>query len=331
MYVQITAKEEKAMKKRILAILFAISLLLGAMPIYITAGDEDISLEGYSVGLNDCICLRYHFSMSEEAYAGDGYVRFSMQNGREKTVPLSEGELNGESGYYVYSFEVAAPEMTEKISCSVYGGNGQVIRTFDDYSVKQYADVILNGNEEYTEETVELVKAMLNYGAYAQIYFNKTESGLANEGIDDNVAEADVSIFPTFQKSGEFFGLKYVSTALDLQSKVVMYHYFTFDESVNIDKLVFWFGGSNVTPTLDEKNGVKRYCFKSNGISPEDILKGTGFMISDPSSGKYGSLTVSASCYLSAVISNVNDDPDLVLLSKAIFIYALAASDFSSN
>ena len=56
------------------------------------------------------------------------------------------------------------------------------------YTVRDYAKYILDSKNGYGEDTIGLVKAMLNYGAYAQLYFNYNTDTLANAGYETTEA-----------------------------------------------------------------------------------------------------------------------------------------------
>ena len=102
-------------------------------------------------------------------------------------------------------------------------------------------------------------------------------------------------------------------------------HYFKLDEGLDISDFSFTFNGKAVTPTISEKNGVVRYGFKSDGKAPFNLSKAIGFVVYD-GSGKYiGSLTYSPAHYLYLVISSVKDNPDLVDLAKAMYLYSEVA------
>ena len=309
-------------KTKITAIILCVITLITVMPTNANAVG-DIELKGYTIGISDGIYLRYHIQMSEESYNGGGYIRFTKSNGEISEIDVSEGEKDAESGYYVYSCEVAAAEMTERITAILYSETGSIVKGFGRYSVREYAEEILNGSE-YVSEAKEAVKAMLNYGAYAQKYFGNTEIGLANEGIEDNVQSIDSIEKGYFINNANVGGFRYVSTALELCSRTVMYHYFRLDDGLDISDFSFKFNGKDVTPTISEKNGVIRYEFKSQGIAPVNLSKAIGFVVYD-ATGKYiGSLTYSPTHYLYLVISNVNDNPELLDLAKAMYLYSEA-------
>ncbi|MCR5168688.1 MAG: hypothetical protein K6C13_15960 [Oscillospiraceae bacterium] len=78
--------------------------------------------------------------------------------------------------YYVFKCGVAAKDMTAEISAQMI--DGEKSGTEYKYSVREYAKEILDHPDRYfTDEEkrrkgVALVKAMLNYGSYAQVYFD---------------------------------------------------------------------------------------------------------------------------------------------------------------
>ena len=54
----------------------------------------------------------------------------------------------------------------------MFDGSGNSGKEYS-YSVKDYAEYILENADSYSAETVILVKAMLNYGGYSQEHFGK--------------------------------------------------------------------------------------------------------------------------------------------------------------
>ena len=75
--------------------------------------------------------------------------------------------------------------------------DGENLGTEYTYSVKDYADYLLAHAAEREDWTkaVPLVKAMLNYGAYSQINFDKNPTDLANANLtEDEKTLGDVSI-----------------------------------------------------------------------------------------------------------------------------------------
>ena len=73
--------------------------------------------------------------------------------------------VNGKT-YYIFPCHVAAKEMTSAITAQiVFSENGEVRSSaVYTYSVKEYADYIIDHTNIYDTETVELAQAMLYYG-----------------------------------------------------------------------------------------------------------------------------------------------------------------------
>lgn len=76
---------------------------------------------------------------------------------------------------------LVAKEMTDNI-CAELLVNGETVAE-KDYSVRDYARAILNDNTQ--SKVWNVVKTMLNYGAWAQTYFDYKKSDLANSIVPD--------------------------------------------------------------------------------------------------------------------------------------------------
>lgn len=90
------------------------------------------------------------------------------------------------------------------------------------YSVKEYATELLSKSNEYPEETIKLVKALLNYGTAAQNFFKYNTDKPANAGLSDTdkaVAAADFeeykAVIKTDSANSQSNGLTYYGTKLN--------------------------------------------------------------------------------------------------------------------
>ncbi len=196
---------------------------------------------GYSIGLGDKIAVSYYMSLCEETL-NDQNAKVVLtvpdtNNTNTVEIPVSSVTPN-KDGHYVFTCEVAAKEMTSVIELQVITSKGE--SNLYDYTVKDYAEVILSDTETYAKEQ-ELVKKMLNYGANAQNYFDYKTYSLANDTElmteEERVTELYGFAGAPFTLEGEESGVTYYGTALSLETELVFKHYFIIDESVDANSL----------------------------------------------------------------------------------------------
>ncbi len=191
---------------------------------------EIAGIYGFSISLGGNIAVKYYMVLDECVLEDENAnMIFTVPNGGLSytvEVPVSEAIKSGQ--FYVFTCEVSAKEMTSDIYCQIAAGDRES-DSFS-YTVKEYAEVILENADVYEKE-IPLVKAMLNYGAYAQEYFDHNTDNLANhtrfitEAEKELPAELDLSEY-AFELSGEETGVTYYGSALSLKSEIAIKHYF---------------------------------------------------------------------------------------------------------
>ena len=127
-----------------------------------------------------------------------------------------------ENGKYIISVDLAAAQMTEEICLEFVMGDAVILKKV--YSVRRYAEAILTG--DFDAKTQNMVKAMLNYGAKAQLYFDVNKDNLANAGYE----QADVALpaeYPEKSVSGSIDGLVYYGASLVFRNQIAVRFYFT--------------------------------------------------------------------------------------------------------
>ena len=147
-----------------------------------------VHLYGYTLSLAGDIGVNFWLKLDEGFDAADNYVLFTV-NGQTQKVTVSSAE-KGTAGAKIFRCGVAAKEMTDEITAQFYLADGTAAGSSYTYTVREYADYILT-HDNYSTEAKNLVKAMLNYGACSQKYFDYKTGDLANSVLsaaDQNVA-----------------------------------------------------------------------------------------------------------------------------------------------
>ena len=157
---------------------------------YTTILESESYFTGASLNIGADLSLRYHAILSGDAenYA----VRFTM-NGKVVTV---SGELDQQTGKYVFSFCGIAPQCMGDIVKAELIYNDEVIHAINEYSVRHY---VIGAIEKYSndDELMRLLSDMLYYGDAAQLYRGYKTDALVSDGIagllpaTDNAPDGD--------------------------------------------------------------------------------------------------------------------------------------------
>lgn len=272
----------------------------------------------HNLNLGDDISVNFYLDLADYVVSdGTATVNFDF-NGKLTSVPVSEAEKSGNA--YKFTLPVAAAEMTDIITGQLYIGKEPVGDTFT-YSVRQYAEYILNNAEEY-QNTVPLVKAMLNYGTQAQLFFKHNTDDLANSILNENdkvltPITADVLNTYKYKASDKDDNIDFAGQVIGLNNKITAKFYFT----------------GEITPEMCTVNGepisYEDLCEDNNGtyiairgISPDNYDKQFEINV--------GNVTVSNASVFSYLYSALSDNhTELYDISYALYAYNLAAENYS--
>ena len=295
--------------------------------------------KGYTVTLGGQIGVNFYTMLPGDAKKTD-YILFSVEgmSGVQKvTVADAETVTLYGAKYDVFSCHVPAKNMTSKITAELYIGGTKVAIT--DYSVRRYADQIIANPRMYINAW-PLVRAMLNYGAYAQEYFNFKTDDLANAGIDNSgYSINNVSFSKPYDPSKSNLPdyLEFTGVSLTLESDTVLKLQFT--KNVPIDLTYIFKLEENGTETiLPYDVSGDQVTVRIKGISAHRLDEDFRIKIvinEDPNAENSNYfVTYSPMTYAYNIITReetAERNKALKNLMKAMYRYNEAAKDYKKN
>ena len=289
---------------------------------------------GHSLTLEGDIGVNFYVDVPEESIDDVESVTFTWEvNGIEKTHSVSLIDCDKNDLGYKLSCPVPAAEMNYEITATVTVGGETYTNSYsavtyaqtilsDDYRTSYLAD---NHTEAEYSELATLVKTMLDYGAKAQIQFNRNIDHLANEGIDYTPTEVTADTIgdtgASDMRAGlAAYGLEYNGSSIVYLSETSMRHYYKIvDEDLfNAVKDNITFDGKKVSYTW--KNGEIYFELKNIAAAELDDLY--TLKIGD-SEYKYSVLD-----YLKACLSSDKTTANMKALAAATYLYNQAANAY---
>ncbi len=291
----------------------------------------EVSLYGRSITLKDNINVNYYMEMSDSVFEHDAYLEFKIGGQTYKLNASDAAEVN-ENGKTLYKFScpVNAAQMSDTIETRIVIDNNT--KEEFSYSVKEYASELLSKSNEFTAETVKLVKALLNYGTAAQTFFKYNTDKPANAILSDTdkaVAVADFDAYKAVIKAdsanGAIDGLTYYGSSLICKSEMTVRHYFILDNGSDINNYKFNYIDTegyevSLIPKKVSDGGV--YCVDISGITACSLNKNyvcrvTGMDNSQTIELDYGPLS-----YAYSVANSKDSSKELKNLMSALYMYS---------
>lgn len=284
-------------------------------------------LKGYKITLGGTIGVNFYYDLSDDVLNdADAKVVFTVPDtGSTYTVeiPVSMLSWDEATGFYYATCNVAAKEMTSTITAQLV--TSLLETEAMEYSVQAYAVYILENPDKYAAE-LDLVKALLNYGAASQVYFNYNIDNLANDislelmsEEDKTITQANIDSFaPVIEGEGDI--VKFVGATLTLKSETSLNFYFTLSDET-IENPGINVNGLPGAPL--EKNG-DLYVFTVEDIFAHDL--GTAYTLKI---GNGCTITYSALSY--AYLAQQSSKQSLVDVANALSAYYVAVGLYWSE
>ena len=197
-------------------------------------------------------------------------------------------------------------------------------------TIKEYCEYFIQNG---TEKQVNLVKALLNYGGYSQVFFNVNTKNLANDGLYqtndpiDNVVVSDENIISQTSASG----LTFKSIQLYLETTPTLRFYFTIDGEYTIDNYAFKLTTNKdfeLTPEYDEESG--RYYVDAENIPAKLIGKTFTISVENTTDNTVYTIESSINCYIKMALANPATTTEKANMLKALYVYGVCADAFAN-
>ena len=265
--------------------------------------------------------MHFYAVLSENLLLDESaYIQFTYEN-RTLTVPLSEGQISVKDGVtrYMYSCPITSKNMTDTITAQIYTANGPVGESQSD-DVRAYSSWLAENIQD--EELEELLHAMLNYGAAAQIQFNYKTDDLANSLLDEEdkiLKYADLSEFE-MNRSRKDDGIKNTAATMLLDSETVIRIYYVLTGDKTIEDYTFRIDGVEVEPQYQESRD--RYYVELPNIGAHELDEMHVFTVGNEIF-HYGPMS-----YVYDVLTYDPEGSTIYNMALALYAYSAAAEAY---
>lgn len=289
-------------------------------PVEEPAFGSESSVYQWGLTLGEDIGIEFQMII-EDAIVNDVNAQLKIAVGNDASVYSPIPEANSE-GYYEFSVNVAAAQMTDAITLQLVSGE-QAGEEYT-YSVRSYADYILTQKpENYDDKTKNLVSAMLIYGGKAQLYFDYNTTNLASTDITAPEAavipeESNKSVTDTAS------GIDYYGASLLFQSRTVIRYYFSVTDNISDYVFTDTVNGTICTPA--EKDGL--YYVQITGINPYELDIAYQIQVTKADSDEAITVSYNGISYIARVFYRESTPQTLKNLLQAMYDYYLAAEAY---
>ena len=185
----------------------------------------DAKLAGYTLSLEGNIGVNFHMLLGEEVLTdANAYMNFTLDGKKYMQIPVKDATTTSKDDitYHVFKCTVPVKDMDTEIKAQIILADGSKGPVYT-YTVKEYADSILDGNDEHSEETKALVQAMSDFGDHAATYFEGETVGAAPEVTEEELTDLANHQGTISDDSNDC----YFGSSLLLKSNTILRHYFT--------------------------------------------------------------------------------------------------------
>ena len=234
----------------------------------------------------------------------------------DDVAAYSAAELVDESGKAVLLIDVAAAQMTEEVLVTLFVDDQEISKV---YTVRQYADVILNPENGFTAKEQKLVTEMLNYGAASQAYFAVNTGAYANAGLEITPAQVP-NQGGAVATDGSLEGVSLYGASLVHESKIAVRFYFNATSVQGLTSKI----NDGEPCDIQYKNG--KYYVELADICPQNLDEDIVVTVSDGTDTL--TVTYAPMDYIIRMYNKSSSSQSTKALVQALYGYYLAAEAY---
>lgn len=280
----------------------------------------------WNVNVGGDVSANFNIVLSDKANEADDTKIVVSYNGTTKEISKSEwqnGTTTDGAACVKLPVDMIAPHMNDVITIQVVAdGTSGGEQTF---TIREYAEAIINGN--FDDNTKNLAKHMLNYGAKSQTYFNYKTDDLANKtvGVPTNM-EAVPNDGKKADKSGDEANIQFYGASLVLNSKTTLRFYFTLTEGKSISDFKF----GEYTVHSRTTNGTLMYFVDIDDIAPHQLNSDRSVAVTDSQGNDILTVTYNPMWYIQRQYHSTANSAKFKNLLQAMYNYYLAADIYAN-
>lgn len=296
---------------------------------------EPGTFEGGSVSLTGEVVVNFYMDLPEATLAADSVSVKFVQNDKEIATDNLDTE-DKKDDYYKFSCPIEAKKMADDITATLCINDNETKVTCT-YSIQEYAETIINDTSgAYTENAIALAKALLNYGAYAQTYFDYNVEKLANANCAyTNELETVISTALSDSAravTGSVSGVSYYGSSVLLESITTIRHYFVLEEGVNMEDYTVKVddGEGAITPTAITIGNKSGFYVEVKDVKAQNYDVKHSVAISKDTD-ETQTIQYGVNSYIYGILTNTNNEQNTKLqnIVKALYLYGVKADGYN--
>ena len=287
---------------------------------------------GRSLTLDGTIDMNFYAVLDETVLADEtAYMLFTVDGEEAQKVYVKDltpcTGANCKEGSYKFKIALVAADMTKSVAVQLYV-NGEAYGAAVTTTVQEYAKQLLDDTAT-DAKLVAMIKAMLNYGAAAQVQFGVKTDALANSILAEadkvlTAADEKVAAVANATMTGEAAGVEVRGVSLVLESMTTVKFYFDLTAAEGVT-YTFTVNGEEVTARALEDG---RYVVEVEDVKANEL--NTVYTVTASNGTETVTMTYSALNYAKTVLTNeaYGASDALKDLARAVYLYNAAACEY---